>query len=177
MSSENKVQLITGLVYIIECKDTSIKDFYIGSTLKTYSVRKRRHNYACNNTKSRQHHYKVYKFIRNNGGWNNWFVNVIEYINVEDKEELRIHEQNWMDTLEPTLNSVNAYQYNEKMRTYDRKRDNKVNKIFIKCSNCDKSYTNRRKKAHLDSLYCKNYNVTTSESDSESFIESDTDVE
>jgi hypothetical protein len=82
-----------------------------------------------------------------------------------------------MDTLEPTLNSVNAYQYNEKMRTYDRKRDNKVNKIFIKCSNCDKSYTNRRKKAHLNSLYCKNYNVTTSESDSESFIESDTDVE
>jgi hypothetical protein len=177
MSSESKVQLITGLVYMIECKDPAIKEFYIGSTLKTYSERKDGHNYACNNIKCKQYNYKVYKFIRNNGGWNNWNVNVIEYIDVEDKEELRIHEQNWFDTLEPTLNSVNAYQYNEYLRKYDRKRDNKVNKIFIKCSNCDKSYTNRRKKAHLNSSYCKNYNVTTSESDSESFIESDTDVE
>lgn len=165
MTSENKVQLITGIVYLIECKDPAIKDFYIGGTIRSFSERRGGHKKACNNKKWLDHNHYKYKFIRDNGGWNNWRMTVIEYIDVEDENDLRLYEQLWIDTLNPTLNKNKAYNPN-------------VKKIAVKhCSNCDKTYTSCNIKRHQRSKYCKTYKHNTSESDSESFIESDTDVE
>jgi site-specific recombinase XerD len=52
----------------------------------------------------------------------------------------------------------------------------KSNQI-IQCSNCDKSYRKKSKSIHVRTKYCKNYKSTTSESSTESIINSDTDVE
>lgn len=165
MSDQNEVKLITGLVYMLECKDPDIKEIYVGSTLQTFSLRRSNHKSDCNNIKCSSYTQYKYKFIRNNGGWNNWRMTVIEYIDVEDENDLRMYEQIWFDTLKPTLNKNKSY------NPY-------VKKIAIKhCSNCDKTYTSCNIKRHLRSKYCKTYNVTTSESSIESFINSDTDVE
>ena len=165
MASQNEVKLITGIVYMLECKDPSIKDFYIGGTIRTFSERRGGHKKTCNDKKSSNYNHYKYKFIRDNGGWHNWRMTVIEYIEVEDELDLRMFEQLWLDTLNPTLNKNKAYNPN-------------VKKIEIKhCSNCDKTYTRCNKKRHLRSSYCKNYNDTTSESSSESIINSDSDTE
>ena len=163
MTNQNEVVLQEGIIYMIECKDSAIREFYVGSTLKTYSSIRDRHKYESKVKKT-----KLYNFINNNGQWNNWNVNVIEFVYVKNKLDLRLHEQSWIDTLEPQLNSNNAYCDRVE---YEKFRDNKLNQIFIQCSNCDKSYTNRRKQNHMRSKYCNNYNSTTSES----FIESDTE--
>ena len=173
MSDHNEVVLQEGIIYMIECKDSSIREFYLGSTLKTYSYRR-----DCHKSASKVKKTKLYNFINNNGQWNNWNVNVIEYVYVKNKLDLRLHEQSWIDTLEPQLNSNKAYTSVEELKQYQNQYaiDNKAElatkaKQVIKCSNCDKTYTRNKKSRHQKTKYCKNYNSTSSES----FIESDTE--
>ena len=165
MMNQNEVVLQEGLIYMIECKDSAIREFYVGSTLKTYSYRRNCHKSASKVIKT-----KLYNFINNNGQWNNWNVNVIEYVYVKNKKELRLHEQSWIETLLPTLNDRKAYISHNKSNINEKARQ------VVQCSNCDKTYTKCVKSRHQKSKYCKNYN-TTSESSTESFIESDTDIE
>ena len=91
-------------VYRIECLDKSIPEFYIGSTFNL-SVRIDYH------TKYNFHrNFKVYDFIRDNGGWDNWIVMILEDIDYDiSKEELFKKEQDWMDKLNPSLNSQRAF--------------------------------------------------------------------
>ena len=183
MSDQNEVEYKTGLVYMIECKDPAIKQFYIGSTMRTYSERRNEHKYMSKNKKS-----KLYNFINDNGKWNNWNLTVIEYIDVKKDYEIRIFEQLWIETLYPELNENRAYisEFELKLQKnifankhYHNNKTKILNhqKQVIRCSNCDKNYTKVHKQRHQRSAYCQNYKSTASESVSESFIESDTDVE
>tara|TARA_B110000046_G_scaffold157308_1_gene168577 strand:- start:430 stop:972 length:543 start_codon:yes stop_codon:yes gene_type:complete len=99
-------------VYSIQCLDENIKEFYIGST---DDLQKRIENhmssYNCINRKN----YKVYKFIRENGGLSNWVINPIEIFSFLTELELRQHEQFYMDKYNPQLNSRRAYT-NEEQR-------------------------------------------------------------
>ena len=180
MSNQNEVELKQGLIYMIECKDPAIKQFYIGSTMLSYSIRRDLHKSTCTHPNQRGFNSKKYIFIRNNGGWENWNVNVIEYINVKEDYEIRLYEQLWIDTLFPDLNSARAYrseiefqQYHEDYRRKHRSKINSKAREKIKCAKCNKLYNYSHKTAHINTKYCKNYNSTASES----FIESDTDVE
>jgi hypothetical protein len=53
------------------------KDFYIGSTTNM-GVRKYAHKRRCNDEKIRGHNYPVYKYIRENGGWDCFKIQVLE---------------------------------------------------------------------------------------------------
>ena len=64
-------------VYRIECLDKNIKEFYIGST-KNLHKRSGLHKSTCYNINRPGYNYKVYQFIRENGGWDNWQI-IIEY--------------------------------------------------------------------------------------------------
>lgn len=92
-------------IYKLYCKDKNITDCYVGSTTN-FKHRKRNHKKACNNENDRQHHFKVYQFIRDNGGWNNWSIEIIEEVNVNDKKELRKLERKYIESLNSTLNCV-----------------------------------------------------------------------
>jgi flagellar biosynthesis/type III secretory pathway protein FliH len=94
-----------GIVYKIYCKDSSITEFYIGSSVD-FKTRKRKHKSDCNNTNSAKYNYKVYKFIRENGGWDNWEFETLLEVEVVDKEELRLkYERPYQLDLLPELNS------------------------------------------------------------------------
>ena len=69
---------------------------------------------------------KLYNFINNNGQWNNWNVNVIEYVYVKNKLDLRLHEQSWIETLEPTLNSNKAYRSDEELTAYRKQKELRI---------------------------------------------------
>jgi len=91
------------IIYKICCKDVNITDIYIGSTT-CFRNRKNNHKSSCNNNNSKYYNFNVYKCIRNNGGWNNWDMVMIEEYKCNNNLELHKRERYWIDTLKPTLN-------------------------------------------------------------------------
>ena len=88
-------------IYKIYCRDSEITDCYVGST-EDLNNRYKSHNSSCNNTKCEEYNKKLYKFIRANGGMDNF---IIEPIYECDIEERYIEEQRWFELLKATLNT------------------------------------------------------------------------
>tara|TARA_R110002153_G_scaffold238082_1_gene392344 strand:- start:120 stop:731 length:612 start_codon:yes stop_codon:yes gene_type:complete len=88
-------------IYKISCRDSEIKDCYVGST-EHYNKRCENHKSNCYNTNIKEYNYKVYTFIRANEGFSNFIIEPIYECNVEDRY---IEEQRWFELLKPTLNS------------------------------------------------------------------------
>jgi len=93
------------LFYKIYCKDTSVSDVYIGHTTN-FVQRKSGHKQSCNNSKAANHDCKLYKFIRDNGGWDNWHMDIIVYHECNDHYEARKKEQEFFILHNATLNSI-----------------------------------------------------------------------
>lgn len=89
--------------YKLVSKDPSITDCYVGSTTNLRH-RKFNHKGRCNDPKREQHHYKVYQFIREHGGWDNWEMVMIESFPFINRDDQRKHERKAFDELKPTLN-------------------------------------------------------------------------
>ena len=96
------------IIYKIVCNDLEIKDLYIGSTTE-FTKRKYAHKNNCNDINSKAYNFKVYDFIRNNGGWNNWIMIEIEKFPCNDGNEARSRERHWSETLCATLNDRTPY--------------------------------------------------------------------
>ena len=90
------------IIYKIACKDLSIKDIYVGSTVQ-FENRINHHISVCNNPNSKAYNYYVYEFIRENGGFENWQILLIEYCPCANKYELQKREREVMEKLEATL--------------------------------------------------------------------------
>jgi len=91
------------VMYKIVCKDTDIKECYIGSTCN-HSRRKTGHKNRCNDKNDKGYNLKVYKFIRKNGGWEDWEFVILEKYPCKDKVEKEIRERYWVELM-GTLNS------------------------------------------------------------------------
>ena len=79
-----QVDYSNSTIYKLCCKDTSIKDIYIGSTTN-FRQRKSQHKNCCNNENNKHYNYRLYKFIRENGGFDNWEMFMIEEFKCENK--------------------------------------------------------------------------------------------
>ena len=93
------------IIYKITCKDTNVKDIYVGHTTN-FVQRKHAHKQSCINEKSANYKCKLYEVIRNNGGWNNWFMEIVGFFNCNDHYEARKKEQEYFEILQATLNSI-----------------------------------------------------------------------
>ena len=91
------------IIYKLCCKDTNITDIYVGSTT-AFKNRKYQHKMGCNNEKGKSYNYKVYIFIRDNGGFENWDMIEIERFNAIDKRDLEKRERVYIESLKATLN-------------------------------------------------------------------------
>ena len=91
------------VIYKITCNDETIKDVYIGHNTSFYQ-RERLHKSNCINENSKGYNYKIYKIIRENGGWNNWKMSIIENYPCDDIEEAKERERYWIEKLTSTLN-------------------------------------------------------------------------
>ena len=71
MGHQREIDYDYAFIYQITCRDVQIKEKYIGITT---NIRRRRcaHKTVCNNIKDKGYNTYVYKFIRANGGWDNW---------------------------------------------------------------------------------------------------------
>jgi GIY-YIG catalytic domain len=93
------------IIYKISCLDSNITECYVGHTID-FCKRKKSHKRSCENIKSDNYNCKLYKFIRNNGGWNNWKMEIVAFYNCNDLHEAKEKEQKHFNELQATLNSV-----------------------------------------------------------------------
>ena len=92
-------------LYKIECKDLSITDdVYVGATVN-FSKRKSRHRDNCIHPANEKHHLKVYRRIRECGGWDNFTMTVIEAYPCTTSALARERERFYYKTLNSTLNT------------------------------------------------------------------------
>ena len=91
------------IIYKIYCKNENVLDIYIGHTTSFYQ-RYRAHKSNCNNENSKGYNYKIYKIIRENGGWDNWEMKNIEEYPCENVNEARDRERYWIEKESSQLN-------------------------------------------------------------------------
>jgi len=96
------------IIYKISCNDESVKDLYVGHTTN-FVQRKHAHKQGCINMKSANYKCKLYQKIRENGGWNNWTMEIVNFFNCKDHYEARIKEQEYFILLNATLNAVEPF--------------------------------------------------------------------
>ena len=92
------------IIYKICCKDVSINDIYVGHTTN-FIQRKNQHKTSSYNINDKKYNQYVYKFIRENGGWDNWSMIQIEEHNCKNKREAEATEHYWIENLAAALNS------------------------------------------------------------------------
>ncbi len=108
------------ILYKIVCNDLSIKDCYVGHTINM-TKRKYWHKHACNNEKDKNHNLKIYKIIRENGGWDNWTMVLVEKFPCKDKHEACKRERELYEELDAKMNMVRPYRTHEEHKEYDIK--------------------------------------------------------
>ena len=117
-------------IYRFVCNDLTITNTYVGSTT-CWSNRKASHKMRCNNINNEKHTYNIYQVIRENGGWINWKMILIEDFPCDDKEHAVQREQYWKDHFNDKMGTHRAFitehQSKERYDTYNTK-----NKEMIK---------------------------------------------
>jgi hypothetical protein len=116
------------VIYKIVCNDLNIEDVYVGHTTN-FTKRKYRHKSNSQNLNGNEYEYKIYKTIREYGGFENWSMIEIEKYPCNDLQEASKRERYYYELLNAKLNTVNPsrskkeYQEtnNDKMKIYHKK--------------------------------------------------------
>jgi len=133
------------IIYKIACKNSSVKDVYVGHTTN-FVQRKYAHKQTCNNSKSPCYNLKLYKTIRENGNWYNWDMTIINFYNCKNHLEARQKEQEYYVLLEATLNSIEPLPSNIIHDSPNKISSKIVNNLLntkYECKLC-KYYTNKK---------------------------------
>ena len=117
--------LKTYIIYEITCIDKNIEYSYVGST-QNFRSRKSQHKYSLTTLNNPSFNLNIYKFIRENGGWNNFEMRPLEEFKCETNIQSKIREQYWIDLKQSNLNSRKAF--NTKSQYYIDNRDTFLDK-------------------------------------------------
>jgi len=143
-------------IYRISHKlDYENENVYIGSTSNLHK-RKITHKSNCINEKSKDFHYKVYQYIRENGGFDNFQFIILRVCDNVDKKELIKLEQSFIDVYEPTLNSQSASQTKKEYREINREEINQKRRQVIECV-CGKNSVHSSIARHRKSKHHQEY--------------------
>jgi len=115
MAKCGKVDYSKSMIYKLCCKDVNIKEIYVGSTTNLIK-RKYLHKSNCYNKNIKNYNCYVYKFIRDNGGFKNWSMIMIENYSCEKKRELEKRERYFMELLNATLNTYKPFTTEEEKK-------------------------------------------------------------
>jgi len=138
------------IIYKIVCNDLTINDVYVGHTTN-FIKRKSYHKYH-----SLDDNLKLYKNIRDNGGWSCFSMIELEKYKCVDANEARARERYWYEVLNANLNSkkplISEYEIIEYNKEYQKE-------YWVKNKNKLKTYKdiymkeNKEKKKEYDKIY------------------------
>ena len=145
----NPIDYSNTIMYKIVCNDLNIADKYIGHTTN-FKSRKNQHKNCCNNESQTKYSLKVYQFIRDNGGWNNWTMIKIEDYPCNSLLDATKRERELLEELKANLNNniptrtkKEYYQDNSEYFSL-LNRDRRLNNLD-KFKEKDKNYYNNNK--------------------------------
>ena len=146
-------------IYKIVCNDLTVKDCYVGHTTDM-TKRKYRHKFVCNNEKDKAHNFKIYQIIRENGGWENWSMVLVEKFPCKDKYEACKRERELYEELDAKMNTYRPHRTQEELKEEHRQNDKQYkekkkeviaekNKAKIECEYCSKLLSKCSMSRHL----------------------------
>jgi hypothetical protein len=91
------------IIYKIYCLDPNITDIYIGYSTNL-DKRTSYHASACKKKDNKKDDLYVHNFIRDNGGWVNWHLEMIEKYPCIYKNDVQFRVNYWIETSNATLN-------------------------------------------------------------------------
>jgi len=94
-----------GVIYMIKHKTDDTKEFYIGSS-KDFKQRCMKHKSDCNNQNDKNYNLKVYKYIRDNDGWDAWEIILLYDYPCKNRNELELEEKRAVKEYKSTLNKI-----------------------------------------------------------------------
>ena len=153
------------VIYKVICIDDNIKDVYVGHTIN-FTRRRNEHKNSCNNEKRKSFNYKLYKIIRENGGWNNWsMIEVEKYPTCENRLQAGTKEKYWYEKLNANINchkptrTKKEYCQDNKEEIKKYRDDHKEEKKKYREDNKEKikKYRDDNKEKHKE--YMKNYHM------------------
>ena len=147
------------VIYKIVCNDLQIKSVYVGHTTN-FRQRKSGHKSICYNENKKSYNQNVYKFIRENGGWENWSMIEVCKFPCADKREAEAEERKYYENLNADLNTIRPFS-SETEKKLEHKQANKEYRIKNedKIKQYKKEYHEKNKdkiKQHKKEYYEKN---------------------
>ena len=115
----SKVDYSKICIYKIQHKEID-ELLYIGSTTD-FTRRKYSHKSRCNNANAKYYNLKVYKMIRDNGGFDNFNIIVIKEYPCNNKREAEAEEDKVMREMKANMNAIRPYVSREER--LEQKRD------------------------------------------------------
>lgn len=116
-------------IYHIRCKITK-RVIYVGSSCD-FINREKKHRYnCCNNESSDKYNLPIYKYIRENGGFENYEIIPVSFHNLNNIVELRILEQQEIDKHDGLLNCYYAVRTNKQYRIDNKEKINERKKQY-----------------------------------------------
>lgn len=144
------------IIYKIVPKDLNLNFIYVGSTTD-FRKRKTSHKGECNNNNL----LKIYKTIRENGGWDAFEMLEIEKYVCNDGNEARTRERYWMELLNANLNTFKPITTIEEKKEYDKTDKRKEYKKTYAKTDKRKEYLKEYYKQNADKIlqHQKEYNL------------------
>ena len=110
------------IMYKFVCNDLNVTDCYVGHTINM-TKRKYKHKSICHNEKDKHHNLKIYQIIRENGGWSNWSMILVEKFPCKDKPEACKREREIFEELGAKMNMLIPYRTQEEYKEYHEEYD------------------------------------------------------
>ena len=126
-----------GTVYKLHHKTNLDLKFYIGST-ENKKQRLSEHMCRCNNSKYEHHNSPVYKYIRANGGWDNWTMTPILTSGKYKKIEELFIWRSWDINVNKIKSGRTQKEWGKEYYQQNKAKIQEYEKEKIPCSKCGK---------------------------------------
>ena len=134
-----------GFIYKIEVDN----ELYIGSTKKNLSYRQASHNCKLNNLPNKDSNIYLYRFCREK----KVKKIICELLQTVDDTKLKILEQEYINKLKPSLNTIRVCITEEQRIEKKKEHTNKNNKIKSKCPICGKEMLKNNIYRHIRNIH------------------------
>ena len=126
-------------------------------TYNIFKQRKAKHKNTVNNDKTKGYNFKLYKTIRDNGGWDNWTMVMIEKYPCNDSMEASKRERYYYELLNADLNVyVPSRSINEYQKQYYLKNKDYHTNYYLKNKDKIKNDTKAYRIKNIDTLKTDN---------------------
>jgi len=161
------------IMYKIVCNDLNVKECYVGHTTDM-TKRKCAHKSRYNNEKDKGHNLKIYQIIRENGGWDNWTMLLVEKFPCKDKYEACKREREIFEELGAKMNTRRPYltqeehkeelkqnnkqyreEHKEKIKQYREEHKEKIKHYREEHKEDKKQYDKLYREEHKEKVECE----------------------